>query len=253
MIKLEPALADQESRLEGIARDVSRLNGAIKAWRKSVAEGVLPQRAKSASQAAELVSKIDAQVNECADSWAFDAKSYLVDSWMDELIEAAAESDLRAFRDEDALVVPPLVLLARPSQESMFLDKERLRIMRQKAVLKELQARLAKGREAANQDFLDSLYRAWDRRPDKASSLLRFREAYETFCLAPGWKKENSRAAFVQQIYALHTSGLSLTRDGTPFNLQEPSSKVAVSDIFEVRAKDGRPIRYYGISFTVTR
>lgn len=253
MIRLEPALADQDRRLEAISKDLGRLNSSVKAWRKSCADGALSVRTKSAAQALELAERLKTQLAECSESWEFDSRIYLADDWMDELLEAASAADLRAFKDDDECIIPPLVLSARPSQESIFLGKERLKMLRPKAVVKEIQARLAKSRDAANQEFLESVFKAWDRRSNTTTALVRFRDVYETFCLAPGWKKENSRAVFAQQIYSLHTSGLTTTRDGTAFNLQEPSSKVSGADIFEVRARDGRPIRYYGISFAVAK
>lgn len=253
MIRLEPALGDQEQRLEAIAKDLSRLNSAVKAWRKACSDGALATRSKSAAQAVELADRLRIQLADCSQSWDFDARTYLADEWIQELLEAAAAADLRAFKDDDECVVPPLVLSSRPSQESIFLGKERLKMMRPKSVVKEIQTRLAKSRDAANQEFLESVFKAWDRRANPRTALVKFRDVYDMFCLAPGWKKDNSRAVFAQQIYGIHTSGLTTTRDGTPFNLQEPSSKVSGAEIFEVRARDGRPIRYYGISFATAK
>jgi hypothetical protein len=247
--KLEPALSAHEQQVESIARDIKRLSSAVKAWRKACAAGAPTGRAKSANQAADLAQKIENQIEEAVNAWDFDVRAYLVDDWLQELAEAAASVGLRAFRDDEMCVIPPLALSARPGQESLYLGKERLKMLRPSAVVAEVQARLAKGRDSANEEFLESVYRSWLRRQDKSSPLIKFREVYDLFCLAPGWRKENARPIFAQQIYSLHSGGLSATRDGKGFNLEEPSSRVSGGDVFEVRARDGRPIRYYGISF----
>ena len=123
-----------------------------------------------------MVSRLRTQLEDCSDSWEFDSRTYLADEWITELLEAAAAADLRAFKDDDECVVPPLVLSSRPSQESIYLGKERLKMLRPKAVVKEIQARLAKSRDAANQEFLESVFKALDRRANPSTALVKFRD-----------------------------------------------------------------------------
>lgn len=246
-MRLEPLLEAQDVALVRLLKEANGLVLLVKKWQKASAAGDFSALDKTGPEALRSAEALTARVRETEKGWRPEG-DYLSDGhWLDEIEELARiAADVRVLRDGESLVAPPSVVRAQGGY--LKLNGETRKGIRPSLLLQELR-KIAVRQPAGGKDFLQSLYAAWQGRPDKANSTLRFRDAYDLFALAPGWRAENSENAFAQRLYALHASDVYATRDGTPYSLQEPSGKVGPKDVFRVRGRDGREISYYGIGF----
>ncbi|MBI5016776.1 MAG: hypothetical protein HZB55_14990 [Deltaproteobacteria bacterium] len=248
---LEDALQEHEERVDALIKAAKKYEAALKAWKKACQTGHMANRQKQASLAAELAPSLAAPTAETADAWAFDVRAYLEsDAWRREVQATSAERhSLRVLEEGDTLISSPVVVRAQPARLALQIGKAGWPQVRPKVVAAELKRLRDKVSSANSQELLEGLYAACRRvtRPDVMFAKLR--DIYDLFCITPGWKKDNPRAAFGQQLYALHRSGLTATRAGSPFEFEYPSGKAKDRDIFTVIAEDGRAIRYYGVWF----
>lgn len=248
---LEDALETESERVAPLVKQASRLLSALKAWGKAADYGHTANRDKASAQARSLAAELSIGVAEAADQWGFDVRQYLESGrWREEIRTAAAEQlGLKTIPEGDYLLSPPVVVRALPASSALRLGKIRWQSLRPRVVAGELK-RLREGAlTGASQDFLESLYQAARRKNGSTNPFILFREAYELFCIAPGYKKENSKADFGLSIYALHKSATNATRSGVQFQFEWPAAKRKESDVFTVIAEDGSPLRYYGIQF----
>jgi hypothetical protein len=250
-VNLEDALQEQETLVDDLLKSATKYVAALKSWKKACQIGHLGNRQKSAAQATELVAPLSQAAEFAAESWQFDARTYLESGeWRTELRAAAEKLGLRVLEEGDTLISSPLVVRAIPGRTALALGKASWPSLRPgppPPPLKRLRERAAAGN---SQEFADSLFAACRHlTPDNEAPFARFRDIYALYSLTPGWKKENPEAAFGQAIYALHRSGLSVTRAGRKFEFEYPSGNVKERDLFTVIAEDGRPIRYWGVQF----
>jgi len=137
----------------------------------------------------------------------------------------------------------------QPSRNSVQIGKVNWPKLHPRVVATELKRMRDRNTGSNSQEFLESLYLACKRLTRPEVMFVKFREVYDMFCATPGYKKENPKAAFAQQIYALHRSGIRSTKAGARFDFEYPSGHPKESDILTVISEDGQTIRYYGISF----
>ena len=247
---LEEALQEHEVWLEDLQKAGNRLAASVKTWRKACAEGDLATRDKAQAQVEELVPQVAQKAQEAKESWEFDARDYLEgERWRQELIQAGEKAQVPLLQDASHLVAPPVLVRAMPGRTCLQIGKKAWPRLRPKLVVAELKRLRDKKANAGAQEFLEHLYLAWKDLPRKGAPMVTFREIYERFAQAPGWKKENPRPDFGLQIHALARSEVRMTRDGTRYSFEFPSAKAKESDIFTVYREDGSPIRYYGIEF----
>ena len=101
---------------------------------------------------------------------------------------------------------------------------------------------------AAIQQFLNKLYNGAKRVSRQANDYATIKDIYELFTYAPGYEKENNKASFAQQLYALDKSEIRTTKDNKVWKLESPSGANQKAE-FSVIADDGSPINYYAIWF----
>lgn len=245
-MRLEPLLEAQDARLSKLQKEYATLGLLLKKWQKASASGELGALSKTGDEIVQAASRLSESVRTVREEWNVEGDYLGEGHWLDEIEEIARGADLRVLRDGETLVAPPSTL--RIDKSVLKLNGDTKKGVRPSALVAEMK-RIAEKQPTGGKDFLESLYGAWKVRRENSDSVLRLREAYETFSLAPGWKTENTRNNFAQRLYALHSSGVYTTRDGTPFNLQEPSGATKPDEVFRVRGRDGREIVYWGIGF----
>lgn len=249
-VNLEKTLQEQEQQVDALLKAASRYVASLKAWKKACQSGHLTNRQKAAAAAQEMAPELAAPTRQVAESWDFDTRAYLEEEhWRKELQAAAEKHGLRVFEEGDNLVSSPVVVRAQPGRGSLALGKVNWPMIHPQVAAAELRRLRDRTSSANSQEFADCLFAACQRLSQEANPFAKFRDIYEQFCLAPGWKKENTPAAFGQAIYALHRSEIRTTRSGRKFDFEYPSGNVRDRDIFPVIAEDGRAIRYYGIQF----
>ncbi|MCC6483378.1 MAG: hypothetical protein IT209_00905 [Armatimonadetes bacterium] len=250
---LEEALATHEAQVDALIRAGSKYLSALKSWKKAVAKGDIAARQKAADQAMEAAQALPGGTSETAAAWQFDVYAYLSSSaWQHELrtLASGEKFGLRILLEGNMAISSPVLLQALPSRGILQIGKKLFRSIRPKVVAAELKRLRDKANTGGQQQFLEFLYGGVEYlSKDSGAFFAKFRGLYDLFCLSPGYKKDNPKSAFGQEIYALHRSGISATKAGKRYDFEYPSSSAKESDIFEVVSEDGRPLRYYGITF----
>lgn len=248
---LEEALQEHEQRVDALIKSAKRYESALKAWKKACQLGHMANRQKQSALAVELAPTLASPTEQASVAWDFDIRSYLESAeWRDEIRTAAIERhDLRVIDDGDELISSPVIVRSQPARNSVQIGKVNWPALRPRVVAAELRRLRDRNTASNSQEFLESLYQACKHTSGKVAKFVKFREVYDMFCVTPGYKKDNPPAAFGQQIYALHRSGIRTTKAGIPFDIDTPSGHPKERDIFSVIAEDGKTIRYYGITF----
>lgn len=250
---LEAALSEQAHAVDEAIAHATRYVNALKAWKKACDTGHLAARTKASQAAAEQAPGLPGLTQRAVAVWSFDARAYLESAaWRDELRLACDAIGLRAEEDEESLVVPPVVVTSDPARLRLMLGRTGWQAVRPQtaaAHLKQLHERASS--EKASQQFVNWLYEAvrYLNRSTPGEKYARFRDIYDMFARAPGWRRENPEAKFAQQIYQLSRSSVRTARDGKAFGYEFPPSKSRKQDIFTVVSDDGQAIDYYGIWF----
>lgn len=247
---LDEALQVHEEHVGDLLKSATRYVSALKAWQKACAAGHLGDRQKAATQAGELAATLPDATAAAAETWTFDAREWLESgAWRDEIrAEAAKRHGLRVLDEEEMLVSSPVLVRAQPGRGVLQIGKENWPRLRPRVVVEQLKKLRERSTAGNSQQLLDSLHAVYEKL-GKGDGFLKLREAYDQFCVTPGWKKENPPAAFAQALYALHRSGITTTRRGATYQLGVVESQVKERDVFTVIAEDGRTIRYYKIEF----
>ena len=253
-LSLERALDDEVERVKALEKQVSNLRSAVKAWLKAAQVGQIREREKSSSRTEMLVRQLCEAVEAAVREWNFNLDAYLErGTWQEELKRLAQQTGaVRTFAADypDALIVPPVTVRAVPANQSLQIGKKLFPQIRPSFVhdhLKRLRDRMYA--PAASSEFLESLYQVAIREANGPNPFITFRRAYDIFCLAPGYKRDNSRIDFALSIFALQKSGLKTTRRGVSFKIEWPAANCKPSDVFTVIDEDGRTLKYYGIQF----
>ncbi len=249
-LRLIPALQEHEERLKELMKTANSYVGALKRWMKACQIGNVSDMQKAMEQALKLSQEIEPRTDEVKKNWQFDVPEYLAGAWKQELQSVLMENySLRALVDENGnLISPPVTVRAQPDRSALLIGKQRWVTLHPEVTaknLKRLRDRLA---NAAVQELLEALYAKWERHKQPGGVAL-LRVIYEDLAETPGWKRENSKSKFGQDLYALDRSGILTTRKGARCKLILPSGKYGERDIFTVIAEDGKPVRYYGIRF----
>ena len=248
---LEDALQEQKERVDALIKSAKKYGSALTAWKKACQTGHMANLQKQASLATELVATLVEPTGEASEAWDFDVRAYLESSqWRKEIRAAALQRhELRMIEDGDLLISSPVVVRAQPARNSVQIGKVNWPNIHPQLVAAELKRLRDRTAAANSQDFLESLYRTCLRSTRPEVMFVKFREVYDQWCDTPGYKKETPLAAFAQQIYALHRSGIRTTKGGNRFDFTTPSGHPKERDILSVISEDGQTIRYYGITF----
>ncbi len=247
---LEEELQAHEAEIETLLKSVKRYTTTLNAWKKAAKVGNVNAIQRTSTLAYELANGLPAATGAAASSWTFNSRGYLASGeWRKELqATAASRFDLRITEDNETLVSSPVMIRAQPARGALMIGKRSWSSLRPAvtaAELKRLRDRLSQGN---SQEFVDSLLGACEYL-DKENRFGRFRDIYNLFCLTPGYKRENSRAAFAQQIYSLQKSGIQFARGTYRFEFEYPSGNAKPDDVFTVISESGNPISYYAIWF----
>lgn len=250
-MSLEDALQEHEERVDALIKSAKKYGAALTAWKKACRMGHMANRQKQSALAVELAPTLASPTEQASGAWDFDIRTYLESAeWRDAIRAAAIERhELRVMEDGDQLVSSPVVVRAQPARSSVQIGKVNWQALRPRVVAAELKRLRDRNTASNSQEFLESLFLACKHIKGKDARSVKFREVYDMFCVTPGYKKETPPAAFGQQVYALHRSGIRTTKAGIPFDIDTPSGHPKERDIFSVIAEDGKTIRYYGITF----
>lgn len=245
------ALAQQAQQADELQKQARKLQGALKRWHKALVTGDIGAMEKAVRAAQEIPTPLADSVDAVARAWRFDVERYLADgSWLREISETAADKhSIRVKIEGDELICSPIALTARPQTKSLHDGKKGWSQIRPTIVAAEIRKARERMKDSRTQELLESLYAAWKARPMADAPIITLKQAYDTFSMAPGWKKGNSPAWYKEAVLALVKSDIQTTRDGTRFQLESPAASVKASEVLEMREEDGRVKRYVSIRF----
>ena len=248
---LDEALQEHEERVDALIKSARKYQSALTGWKKACHEGHMANRQKQSALAVELAPTLASPTSQASAAWDFDIRTYLESAeWRDAIRAAAMDIyELRVMEDGDQLISSPVVIRSQPARNSVQFGKVNWPAIRPRVVAAELKRLRDRNTGSNSQEFLESLYLACKRLTRPEVMFVKFRDVHDMFCVTPGYKKENPRAAFAQQIYALHRSGIRTTKAGVRFDFDSPSGHPKETDILTVVSEDGQTIRYYGITF----
>lgn len=248
---LEPALAKLEEDLTDALSQAAKVNSALKQWRKSCAVGHMAQMKKHSEAARDVVARLQKAVAALS-QWSFDVDRYLKEGhWQKEIAGLLQEKHaMRALIQGSELVSTPVALRARPAVGVLSQGRKRLAEIRPSVVADNLAATRRRLQEAKTAELLEALYKAWKARRYQESPIIRLKDAYETFCLAPGWKEDNSESAFAESVLALYQSQEHVARDGHRLQFEFQQGTAKPRDLLIVHDAEGRELRFLGVRFT---
>jgi hypothetical protein len=246
------ALDAHQSLVEALDKASKRYARAVKQWLTACRLGEVSKLPKLAQTAEEAANEIWEMMPEALASWQFDAASYLDSgAWREDLQAALDELGVKYFPVEPKqLLVPPVAVRAQPGFKRLMIGKRGYTSLRPSVVANHLKGltELATS-ERALQQFLESLYQAAKKYSKQGNYWIRFREVYNIFCLAPGWKADNPEILFGQRIHQLWTSNIRTTRNGSTASIEQPTEGKAGRDYFTVVADNGMKLSYHAIWF----
>jgi hypothetical protein len=248
---LEEALDQQTARLAELIKGVKEYQKSLGAWDKALRSGNLVAMRREAEQSKALAAPLPARTEAVMAAWSFDLRDYLEGlAWREELQAVAANiAGLRVLPgDGNQMLAPPLVVRALPDTGRLRLGRVLTNDLRPSFVAQRLSAQRAKAEAAGVKDLLRSLYGV---RPAAVGGTRKLAEAYERFCAAPGWKRDNSPEVFAQALYALDRADRGTrTLAGQCCFLSPPSTTgIREREVFCAVADDGSTCRYYTFDF----
>jgi hypothetical protein len=249
-LRLEPVLTELEEGLKDATMQAKKVEAALRRWRKACSVGHVADLKKHGDAACDALKRLGETLERLAE-WRFDDQRYLQEGhWQREIADLLKEKHaIRARIEGRELVCSPTALRARPADRVLTQGKKAVKGIRPSCVAEMLASARHRLQEAKTAELLECLYLAWKARRHPESTLISLKDAYETFCLAPGWKKENSESAFAESVLALHQSTERITRDGRRLQFEFQQGTAKPRDLIIVRDAEGRELRFLGVHF----
>ncbi len=249
---LSNALDRQRAQVEDLIARAKECQKALSAWQRACRQGSLPAREREAARARAAARALVKPVDEAAGSWDFDAQEYLRSGdWRQEIIDHAAEAGMQLFEQDECLIASPVIMRANLGREALMLGKRQWSKLHPAEVVNQLQKLRSSSQSSTARQILTALHRVWRREGEPR--VLKFRTAYELFCLTPGWRSQNPEISFVQSIHSLHQAWqqeeLRSLPNGTQFAFEWGAGDPPQRAFMEFIGEDGRLIRYYGLVF----
>lgn len=234
-------------QLTALLRDVKKVHtlatkGQVGDLRKTV--DALPERADVAADGLRrLRAESDLDVTAMMATGAFAA----------ELIDAARAAKVAMEEQDGRLLCYPSVIQVSPSDESVFIDKKRVRWLRPSVLVEQLKARQDQPPKFKPDAFLETLERAYDLQIAKqalpAGSVVKLVDLHRILTLLPNQKKEYPDADFARDLYLLDQSGVTATRRGRQMKLAA-SALTRGTGVLTTVTKTGQHKIYAGVSFS---
>lgn len=244
---LRDVLEADRDRVAALRQVTEQLLKALRDWERQSADGALPGRERAATKAAELARGLAAPLADAAGAFDFDLADYLgTDAWREELHTVASEAGLKLLEEGEQLICSPVVIRAQPASGRLMIGKRSWTKLHPDRVVEQLRKLQEQGSTRSAAETLRALHQVWlyKQRP----AMLKLREAYELFCLTPGYKREVPETLFAQRLRGLEVSGLTDIK-GDRLHFEWPSANVKARDVITFLDEHGRAVKYYGVSF----
>lgn len=216
MSKLEQACADLERRSRELTAAAKQVDQVANKLRKASEIGDHGAIGSAANALREALSAVDVAGQVCQGGWPFeDAEitAYLETTYQKDLVQAGSDAGVPILPLDDRLAAFPVIIQIQPAQRSVKLDSARVSGLRPSHVVRQITAK-QKNAGAKPQQFIEVLYRAYQRASATRALGVKLLDLYELLTLHPESRRIYSRAAFQRDVFLLDTSGVRITRSG---------------------------------------
>ena len=216
MSKLEQACADLERgsrELAVAAKQVERLANRL---RKASAIGDHGAIGSETNELGGALAALEVAGQVCQRIWPFDdaeITAYLETTYQKDLVQAGSDAEVPIRPLDDRLAAFPVVIQIQPAQRSVKLDSARISGLRPSHVIRQIKAK-QKNAGARPQQFIEVLYRAYQRASATSALGVKLLDLYELLTLHPEARRAFSRAAFQRDVFLLDTSDVRTTKSG---------------------------------------
>ncbi|ONI76173.1 hypothetical protein ALI144C_36475 [Actinosynnema sp. ALI-1.44] len=230
-----------------VIRELNRLHGLAK-------EGELGKLAQSLDELAELGVKLDRTLTELRDKLPFDPAAYLASgAYLAELRAALEAADLPFVEEDGSLLCSPSVIRILPRQVAVEIDGQRDRRLNPRTLVETIAAHRRKEPRYQPERFLNSVRQSYDlivtKNAGRTDAVTRLVDIWQVLTLLPGQDKEYTLQDFARDLYHLDASGTVTTLQSTRQLRWCGSTGIRSSGVLCVVGADGRPRKYWGVSF----
>jgi hypothetical protein len=250
---LEAALAATEERVDAALKATAAVARELKKAKAGAARGQLRDLRRALSAAAGLAEEAGIATQAAATSFHFDDQEHLASgAYAKELLEVAAEQDVRMFEADERLLSYPSLVKVLPADAAVEIDRRRERRLRPSVLVRLLAAAQTRPPRFKPEPFLESLASGYDhvraRKQERPGSVVRLVDIWEVLTLLPGQQREYTRPEFARDLYLLDSSGRSTTKSGRTLRWHASSGTRSPGTLTTV-AQTGQQQLYWGVSF----
>src|SRR3972149_6070513 len=160
---LEKALAKTEADADSALKTATAVVSSLKKFRTAAQTGNLRELRKTIEAAEQAITALKQQFTNAKEDWIFEEEAYLSNkAFTSEILEAAGQIGLKIFEQDDRLYCYPFLIRILPGERSILIDKKRERRLRPSVLVKHLKDLQSKPSRFRPEDFLESLYSAYE-------------------------------------------------------------------------------------------
>ncbi len=262
MDSLEQAFSQTEAAatsLSTAARDMTRQAGRLQ---KAAKEGNITALKKTQTQLETAMQELQQAVTIAMSSWPFpeeDEEQYLKDGYIEELLRAAAEQDLKVHVRDGQLISHPSIMRVLPDERAVRIDRKKVSGIRPSSLVALLIQNQKKPARYKANTFLEALFKVYAELtkveakgrlvPGNSGRVVLLSRIYSLFTSLPGGKREYSPTDFARDIFMLDQSGVTETRSGFAVSFPSSTGTRSSRDVFSFVGPDGQDVKYYGVRF----
>lgn len=255
LITLEAALSTTEHDADTSLYSLRSLQRTVKAAKTAASTGDLKALRKVLGTILNAVEKVKDDVTSLQAGWPYsevDEEQYLTSgAYMRELLDTARRSNLALFEHENNLACYPSTVKLQPKERALLIDRKLHRKVRPSHVVHRLLEDQKRPQRLRIAEFIELLYAAYTRTTQTRGSTERLLELYRTLTLLPSARRDYSVQEFARDVYLLDASGVSQTKDATPFRILPGATGARNrTNLLIVVTREGIEKTYYGIEFT---
>lgn len=244
---MEVATEQGTQTARAVVRELNRLHGYVK-------EGELGKFAETLDSLAELSKELDETLSAVRGRFPFDPTTYLASgAYLRELGAALEAAGVSVFEEDGNLLCSPSVVRVVPRDVAIDIDGQRERRLDPRTVVSTLVAHQRQAPRYRPERFLNSLRQSYDlivtKNSGRTDAVVRLVDIWSVLTLLPGQAKEYTQHDFTRDLYHLDSSGITTTLQSERHLRWCASTGIRSSGVLGVVGTDGRPRRYWGVSF----
>lgn len=230
-----------------VVRELNRLQGQVK-------EGELGKLTETLDSLTDLGKEIAESLTELREKLPFDPATYLTSgAYLTELRTALETAGVTVVEESGTLLCSPSIIRVVPRDVAIEIDGQRDRRLDPRTVAAAVVAQQREGPRYRPERFLNSLRQSYDlvvtKDGGRSDAVVRLVDIWSALTLLPGQDKEYTQQDFARDLYYLDVSGVTTTLQSTRQLRWCASTGIRTSGVLSVVGTDGRPRRYWGVSF----